>query len=348
MLSPSLREMIKCRWREFRREPSAFYWVILMPVLWMLALGFAFSHPKPERYGVGLLPTQEKTAAVANTEKTLAEHPQIHLKQGSVEQLWQWYQRGEISMMVRLGANDAQFQLDPANPEAMRAKNLVDDLIQESAGRKNMVTTQIEPVKAQGGRYVDFLIPGLLGLSVMSSSLYGIGMTLVANRRENLLKRYLATPMRASEYIVSQMFGRLMVLSVEFAAIMICGFLVFGFHVYGSYPAYILLAVLGASCFTAIAMLCGSRTKSIPMMSAVANLIMLPMMFLSGVFFSKNNLPDWLRGIVDYLPLTLLNDGLRKVANEGQPISAVGLELTLLAVYTVIFTFAAKKMFRWY
>lgn len=348
MLSRSLMEMTKCRWREFRREPSAFYWVILMPVLWMLALGFAFSHPKPERYGVGLLPVQENIAEIVQAEQSLQGHPQIALKKGSVEQLWQWYQRGEISMMVRLGKDNAQFQLDPANPEAMRAKNLVDDLIQESAGRKNTVVTQIEPLKAQGGRYVDFLIPGLLGLSIMSSGLYGIGMTLVANRRENLLKRYLATPMRASEYIISQMFGRMMILTVEFAAIMLCGFLVFRFHVYGSYLAYVLLAVLGASCFTAIAMLCGSRTKSIPLMSAMANLIMLPMMFLSGVFFSKNNLPDWLRGIVDYLPLTLLNDGLRKIANEGQPFTAVGLELTLLGLYTIVFAIAAKRMFRWY
>lgn len=187
-----------------------------------------------------------------------------------------------------------------------------------------------------------------MGLSIMTSSLFGIGMTIVSNRRENLLKRYLATPMRPSEYIVSQIISRFMVLAVEFTAIMLCGFLVFGFNVYGNYLSYIVVSILGAAAFTGISLLCASRTKSVPMVSGITNLVSFPMMLLSGVFFSKNNFPDWLRQAVDYLPLTALNDALRKIALEGQDITTLGHEMAVLGVFAVVTSLLAQKMFRWY
>lgn len=345
MLSRSLKEQIICRWREFRREPSAFFWVVFMPVLWMVVLGFALSDPKPETYGIGVISSAKHKP---NLVEILSKSPQIRLKTGDKATLTPLLQRGEVSLITAAMPNGIEFTYDPANPEAIRAKDFANALIQTSAGRKDPIATITKPITAKGARYVDFLIPGLLGLSIMTSSLFGVGMTIVSNRKENLLKRYLTTPMKPYEYIVSHLVGRMNILVAEFIAVMLAGFLIFDFKVFGNYLTYIAVAILGASAFTAVALLCASRTKSIPMISGLTNLISLPMIMLSGVFFSKNNFPDWLQTATSYLPLTALNDALRKIALEGQGIQHLGFEVIVLAMYAVIGGFIAHRAFKWY
>lgn len=348
MLSPSLREQIKCRWREFRREPSAFYWVVFMPIMWMVVLGYAFSEPRPEVYGVGWI---KNSAGEQSTEilQAIKDNSNIRLREGSEAELMTLMQRGELNLIVSTELNEPlTYQYDPSNPEAQRAKRYVNDVIQESAGRVDLLQTQEKRIEAVGNRYVDFLIPGLLGLSIMTSSLFGVGMTIVSNRKENLLKRYLATPMQPREYVISHLAGRGFVLVAEFAAVMLAGFLLFRFQVHGNYLSYIAFAILGSAAFTAIAILCASRTNSIPMVSGITNLISLPMMMLSGVFFSKNNFPDWLRTFSEFLPLTALNDGFRKIALEGQGLSNLGFESAVLGVYLLIASISAVKLFKWY
>lgn len=345
MLSPSLLQQIKCRWREFRREPSAFFWVMFMPIMWMVALGFAFSEPRPETYGVGWEVTIQDTPLFKGT---LEASPLVKLRDGLQEELVGRLKRGEVSVIVRWDGTTLVYQYDPKNPEAQRARNFVDQLVQTSAGRQDPITTQDQVVVAEGGRYTDFLIPGLLGLSIMTSSLFGVGMTIVSNRKENLLKRYVVTPMKPYEYIISHIIGRYMVLGFEFCAVMISGMLIFDFQIFGSAWTYLLVALLGAGAFTAIAMLCASRTRSIPTIGALVNLITLPMMMLSGVFFSKNNFPESAQGLLNILPLSALNDALRKVALEGLGIAQIGFELTVLGVYLVLGTILSTKLFKWY
>lgn len=347
MLSPSLRQQIKCRWIEFRREPSAFFWVMFMPIMWMVALGFAFSDPQPESYGVGW--TQESSQAMPDhLRKSIEESSRLRLRTGTDQQLVNFIKRGDISLVLRWQGQQLDYQFDTTNPEAMRARILVNNLVQEAAGREDLIPTKDQQIRAEGGRYIDFLIPGLLGLSIMTSSLFGVGMTIVSNRKENLLKRYIATPMRPYEYIVSHICGRYMVLAFEFTAVMLSGLLIFDFTVFGNFVSFLFIAILGAGAFTAIALLCASRTRSIPTIGAMVNLITLPMMMLSGVFFSKNNFPESLQGVLDFLPLTALNDALRKVALEGQTLSQVSFELLVLAGYLVFGTLITNRIFKWY
>ena len=200
MLSKSLKEQIKCRWREFRREPSAFFWVIFMPILWMLALGFALSDPKPETYGIGVLEQTPTSSQPSLLETALTEAKDIRLVKASQAELQTKLQRGDISVYLSLDPAPANQTVDvyydKANPEAIRAKRRVLEVLQTAAGRKDVLSVAETQITARGTRYVDFLIPGLLGLSIMTSSLFGIGMTIVSNRKENLLKRYIVTPMK--------------------------------------------------------------------------------------------------------------------------------------------------------
>lgn len=349
MLNRSMLEQIKCRWREFCREPSAFFWVVFMPVIWMLALGFAFSKPHPEIYGIGWQVPAHASAWTASLHDVLSKNPQLKVREGDIEQLRTKMKRGEITLIVSSDKDQAvTYTLDEKNPEGVRAETYVDDLIQRFGGRQDTIAKDQQTIEVEGGRYVDFLIPGLLGLSIMTSSLFGVGMTIVSNRKENLLKRYLATPMRAYEYIVSHLFGRMMVLAAEFIAVMLTGFVIFHFKVYGSFFSYIFLAILGAGAFTSIALLCAARTRSIPMISGLTNLISLPMMMLSGVFFSKNNFPDWLITATSYLPLTALNDGLRRIALEGQPLHSLGFELAVLSFYLIVPAIVTQRLFKWF
>ncbi len=346
MLSRSLREQIKCRWREFLREPSAAVWVVTMPLLWMIVLGFAFSEPRAETYGVAILtdaPVQSQVLA------PLRQNPQIKLREGPAVDANIWFQRGEV--VLTLGASvdgTLTYGLDPANPESARARVFVDQLIQVGGGRQNPVLTIDQPRTARGSRYVDFLVPGLLGLSVMTTSLFGVAMTIVSNRRENLLKRYVATPMPPSDYIISHIVGRFIILAIEFAVIMLAAWMIFDFHVAGSWFGFISITLLGAAAFTAMALLCAARSKSLPFISGLTNLLSLPMVMVSGVFFSKNNYPESAQWAIDLLPLTAMIEALRRIALEGQDFMGIAPEAGLLTVYLVVCTILSRLRFRWY
>ena len=348
MLSNSFIQQVKFRWREFRREPSAFYWVVFMPIIWMLALGFAFSEPKAEIYGVGWPADINQSSLAMKIERVLDSSKMVNLYKTVEENLATLNQRGHTSINLQVGEDKLSFSFDKTNPTAQRAQLFVNDLIERSLGRKDIIQTENSYIKAHGLRYVDFLIPGLLGLSIMTSSLFGVGMTIVSNRKENLLKRYLATPMKPYEYITSHIIGRYITLLAEFASVMLTGFIVFKFKVAGSFLSYVILSMLGAASFTAIALLCASRTRSIPVVAGFTNLITLTSMMLSGVFFSVNNLPTWLARISSFLPLTALNNSLRKIALEGLSIMDLGFEVSVLGVYLLISTILSIKAFKWY
>lgn len=344
-LSKSFIELCKGRWREFRREPSAFFWVMFMPLLSMIILGLSFSKPRTELYSIGIDTTTEVPASFV----TLLQNSQhIKIAELSYTDIDRAFKRGQIVIALSFRDEQLNVLLDPSNPDSAHAKRFVEDLLQTGAGRKNPLSISETFIETKGGRYIDFLVPGLLALSIMTSSLFGIGMTLVSNRKEGLLKRYLATPMRKSEFLVSHMVGRFIVLCYEFGTVIISSFLIFRFSVQGNFLTFFLLSILGSATFTAIALLCASRTASIPAMGGMVNLISLPMMMFSGVFFSKTNFPDWMQGFINVLPLTALADGLRKVALEAGGLNDLYREMVILLGYLAVALVAARLRFKWY
>jgi ABC-type polysaccharide/polyol phosphate export permease len=345
----SLGELIKGRWREFCREPSALFFVVLMPVLWMVILGFAFSKPGLESYGVGWdEDAAGGSAEAASLRGFLEADPRVRLKAGAAAALETWLRRGDVLIVVRPGPVGTTLLYDPSNRDSQRARAAVYDVVQKASGRTDPAVVHDAEVRIAGTRYIDFLVPGLLALSIMTSSLFGTGMTIVSNRRENLLKRYLATPMRAGEYIVSHIVGRGFVLAVELATVLIAAALLYRFRVEGNLGALIVFAALGAAAFTALALLCGSRTSNMAAMNGMTNLISLPMMLVSGVWFSRGNFPDWIAEPARLLPLTPLVDGLRRIALEGATLMDVRFEVAVLGAYLIICAVAAKRLFKWY
>jgi ABC-type multidrug transport system permease subunit len=239
------------------------------------------------------------------------------------------------------------YRYDPTRPESRLARAVVDDLLQGAAGRRDVVRAADERIAEPGARYVDFLVPGLVGMNIMSAGMWGIGWVIVEDRQKKLLRRMVATPMRRSEYLLAFVLVRLLFLLLEVPVLVGFGLLAFGVPLRGSVLALGAVAVLGALAFAGLGLLVASRAKNTQTASGLMNLVMMPMFVLSGVFFSVENFPRAFQPLVRALPLTALNDGLRAVMNEGAGFGALAPKLALLAAVALVSFGAALRLFRW-
>lgn len=341
----SLVQMVKCRWREFRREPSAFFWVLFMPIFWMLIFGFAFNGDTEQSFRVGWVgPANKLHNYLLEEGQKGGQLKVINIDDRSALN----YDIASLAMHIRY--QDEQniiFYSDKNNSQSTTAKLIASQKIQEFYGQRPQVVIQEKQISGFKTRYIDFFIPGILALSIMTTSLFGTGMTLVAARRENLLKRYRASPMSPYLFFVSYVIGRLMILAAEVAVVLGAGWLIFGFSAFPYFVSFLVLSIFGAAAFTSLAIVLGSRFRNVAAMSGVTNLLVLPMMMLGGVFFAVENFPSYLQGVVRFLPLNVLVDGLRKVSLNEYSLAGCGFELTYLLVFTVVSTILAQRLFKW-
>ena len=215
------------------------------------------------------------------------------------------------------------YRFDQARAESQVARLAVDAALQRAAGRADAFAPVEQPVQNVGSRYIDWLVPGLLGMNIMSTGLWGVGFSIVQSRTKKLLKRLVATPMSKAHYLMSHVFSRLVFLALEVAVIVGFARLFFDVKVHGSVVALAGLALLGALSFGGLGLLLASRARTIEAVSGLMNLVMLPMWVLSGVFFASTNFPDAMQPFIKVLPLTALNDAMRAVVNEGRGVDAV-------------------------
>jgi ABC-type multidrug transport system permease subunit len=232
-------------------------------------------------------------------------------------------------------------------PESRLARALVDDVLQRADGRRDPTPVREAPVTEPGSRYVDFLLPGLIGLNIMSSGMWGIGWVIVETRQKKLLKRMIATPMRRGEFLLAFVLMRLLFLALEFPVLLLFGRLAFGVPLRGSLWTLGLLALLGALAFAGLGLLVASRARNTQTVNGLINLVMMPMFLLSGVFFSASHFPDAMQPFIRALPLTALNDSLRAVMIEGAGLLAVAPQALLLAAMGAVSFAAALRIFRW-
>lgn len=355
MVNKSLRAMVRGRWHEFKREPSAMFFVFIMPIVWMLVLGLAFSGGGEHTYSIGMFKPAELNESekyqetAATVGQILEDETEDALLVGDAEAIKTWLQRGKIVMAVEIAPDGSLvYHYDPTNSDARQARNTVNDLLQTNLGRKDAINATDQLLTIPGQRYIDFLVPGLLGFSLLSTSIYGTGMTIVSHRKENLLKRFRATPMNPYLYFLSYIIGRFWVMSLEVLIISCAGKLMFDVGILGSLPAYLLVCLAATAAFTSISILMGSRLQNTSGYNGFANLLILPSMLLGGVWFSHANFPSWLSNFSQFLPLTLCVDALRKIALEGLGLAAVYWEIALLLAYTVVSSIVAKRIFKWY
>jgi ABC-type multidrug transport system permease subunit len=239
------------------------------------------------------------------------------------------------------------FRYDDTNPEARTARMLADRAVQRAAGRVDPAQTTDAIVRDPGSRYIDFLVPGLIGVGIMSNAIWGLGFSIVDARRRKLTKRLMATPMSRTDYLVSYLIWRKILLVIEVGIPIGFGALAFGVPVRGSWIDIAVLSILASFTFSALGLLVASRARTIEAVSGLMNLIVLPMWIFSGVFFSAQRFPELVQPIIRALPLTAFIDAMRGVLLQGAALGQYGRELVTLSVWLGVCFVMALRLFRW-
>ena len=337
-----LVELTLARVRELVREPEAVFWVFVFPILLAAILGLAFRSRPPDALPVAVVegPAAEVRMRALEAESSLKPQrlPEAQARAALV--------RGRVVLVVSAEEPPA-YTYDPTQPESRAARMAVDAALQRAAGRADAFAPGAVEVTEPGARYVDFLVPGLLGMNLMGTGMWGVGFSLVVARNGKLLKRLVAAPARRSHLLAAQLLSRLIFLVPEAGALLIFAWVLLHVPMRGSLVALAVVSLLGALAFTGLGLLTAARPRTIEGVSGIMNLVMVPMWVFSGIFFATERFPSSIQPFVKALPLTALNDALRAVMLDGAGLAATGPQLLNLTVWGVLSFAIALRIFRW-
>jgi ABC-type multidrug transport system permease subunit len=340
-----LVQLTRVRYREFFREPEAVFWVFVFPVLLAAGLGIAFRNRAPERTIIGVV---DEGPAAAHIVEALRKDSNLVATPMSDSAAGEVLRTGEVALIVVPLADDkVEVRYDDSRPESRNARLLVDDALQRARGRQDPLLVVDRLVSERGARYIDFLVPGLLGMNLMGSGIWGLGFAIVDARKKRLLKRLIATPMSRFQYLASFALSRLTLLFIEVGLLLGFAVLAFGVPVRGSLPLLIVICLLSSLCFASLGLLIASRAQTMEGASGLMNLVMLPMWIFSGVFFSASRFPETIQPLIQALPLTAVIDALRSNILRGSGWSVLMPELAIILTWLVLSFVLALRLFRW-
>ncbi|HKF48424.1 MAG TPA: ABC transporter permease [Terracidiphilus sp.] len=335
----SLFQLTVTRFRLFLREPEALFWVFMFPILLAIGLGIAFRNRPPD-----VLPV-----AATTPQLTQALSAEKGLKAATMDEASGTHAlaTGAIELLVIQAPQGVAYKYDDTNPDGRTARMIADRAVQLAAGRHDPVAASNDLIHETGARYIDFVIPGLLGMNLMGSAIWGLGFSIVESRQKKLLKRMVASPMPRWQYLASFLLSRLIMLVIEVVAFLGFARLVFGVPFRGSLVDLAFLCVLTSLSFSALGLLIASRAKTMEAASGLMNLVMLPMWILSGVFFSASRFPNIIQPFVRALPLTAAIDALRGNMLQGVSLPHLISPVSILLAWLVVPFFVALRVFRW-
>lgn len=340
-------QLFVARFKEFIRTPEAVFWSYVFPLVMMIALGLAFRSEPVEAIAIVI---QDGPGAQALRE-TLAESPKLVISTGTDAECRRQLRAGQSELIVVSGTENSPqevaFVFDPTRPGSVYARDVVNDVLQRAAGRADLVKTTDQAVTEPGSRYIDFLVPGLIGMGLMGGGVWGVGFAIVDMRIRQVLKRFLGTPMKKSHFVAAMMFSRMVFMIPEIIVVLLVSRLMFGVINHGSYLVVALLILLGAFEFAGIGLLIASRARTLEAVAGLMNLAMVPMWIGSGIFFSAKRFPDLVQPLIKLLPLTPLIGALRQVMQEGAGVIQIAPELGLIIAWGVVTFFVAIRIFRW-
>ena len=371
-----LWQLISALFREIIREPGVLFWGILFPILMSLGLGLAFTKKSDVIRKVAIInisdnsPMGSESSLVAGFLQNNCE------KNGSVGSgLWQWkytikdeklgnsvflfynmkwddairfLKRGTINVLL-LGKNDSiEYHFDPMNPDAQLTYLKLSTIVGRGATQPVESSFQIKPLTVTGTRYIDFLVPGLIAMGVMMSSMWGISYGIIEKRSKKLLRRLVATPMKKSHFLIALITVRIFMNFIESLVLFLFALIAFKMTIQGNISALILMFLAGNIAFAGIAVFVSSHTSNTEVGNGLINFVVFPMMVLSGIFFSYQNFPDWSLPVIKNLPLTMLTDGIRSIFNEGAGYNEVMLPIIILLAIGTLFFSVGLKIFKWH
>jgi ABC-2 type transport system permease protein len=340
------RMLLLVRLKELFREPEVIFWIFLFPILLALGLGIAFRNKPPDAARI-VIAQQPGSERIVEMLRHAPEVQSLRVEVQPRAQAELYFRLGKFDVELIPVGDGVEYLYDPARPESILARSLADAALQAGAGSKPVVRTVSRVNSEPGGRYIDFLIPGLLGMNLMGSGMWGMGFALVEMRQRKLLKRYIATPMRRGDFLLALATSRLILMIVEMVLVLGFGVIAFHLRIMGSWAAILLISCLGALSFAALGLLTASRAQKIETVSGIMNVVMMPMWIFSGIFFSYERFPSSVIPIIKLLPLTALNDMLRAIILEGSSLSSQTAPLAVVSIWGAVSFFFAVRFFRW-
>jgi ABC-2 type transport system permease protein len=339
--------LLMARMLELKREPEVIFWVFVFPLLLAVGLGIAFRNKPGDAISVAIVDREGSSDTRALLDRA-PERDKFKVQVVDAESARTGFRLGKFDIVVEPdGKGSLTYRYDPARPESVLAKAEVNDAIEKAAGRKDAVATAAVTSSEPGSRYIDFLIPGLLGMNLMNSGMWGIGFALVDMRQRKLLKRFVGTPMRRTDFLMALASSRLILMILEVGLLLLFGVIFFHMQVLGSVVTIALIAGIGSLTFGGVGLLTASRAQKIESVSGLINLVMMPMWIFSGVFFSYERFPAVIHPLIKALPLTALNDALRASILEGTPLFHQWPRLLVMVLWGGISFALALKWFRW-
>jgi ABC-2 type transport system permease protein len=348
------RHLLWARIIELKREPEVVFWVFIFPLLLAAGLGIAFRNKPADITSVVVIDgagARKTLALLQSSDKSSTDrNSTIRATVLDREAALKGFQFGKYDLAIESNPDGSYtYYYDPARPESVLSRAEIDAALQSAAGRKDALATSSQSSSKPGSRYIDFLIPGLLGMNLMNSGMWGVGFALVEMRQRKLLKRFVATPMRRSDFLLALASSRLVLMVIEVGLLLSFGVIVFHMRVQGwrSILSVMLLGALGAVTFGGVGLLTACRAQKIESVSGLINLVMMPMWIFSGVFFSYDRFPAIAHPFIKALPLTALNDALRATILEGASLGSQSGRLLVLAVWGGVSFVLALRWFRW-
>ena len=340
-----LWQLLLVRAREIWREPGVLFWVFGFPILLAISLGLAFRNRPPDVMPIAVVEGAGAEGAAAAIDAVEGLEAMRVAQEGALELL----RNGKALLVLEPGsASEApRFTLDPSRPGSRLAAIAVRDALEHARDPASRLAATEVVVTAPGRRYIDFLLPGLLGMNLMSGGVWGVGWALVVMRTRKLLKRFAATPMRRGDLLLSFMLFRVVISLVEAAFLILFGILAFQLWPSGSWLDVAALVALSALAFGGVGLLVASRAQNSQTAAGLMNAVTMPMFLLSGVFFAADNFPGWMQPLVRALPLTALNDALRAIVLDGASLASTWPQLSILGGWGALGFALALKIFRW-
>ena len=355
------RHLLWARILELKREPEVVFWIFVFPLLLAAGLGIAFRNKPADITAVVVIDGAgaQKTLSMLQNSSGANSNSGLNKDAGATtasvralvltrDAALKAFHFGKYDLAIEANADGSyNYYYDPSRPESVLARAEIDSVLQSCAGRKDAVATSSRTSSEPGSRYIDFLIPGLLGMNLMNSGMWGVGFALVEMRQRKLLKRFVATPMRRGDFLLALMSSRLILMVVEVGLLLSFGVLAFHMRVQGSVWSVIVIGSIAAVAFGGLGLLTACRAQKIESVSGLINLVMMPMWIFSGVFFSYQKFPAVAQPLIKLLPLTALNDALRATITEGASLSSQSGRLLVLAVWGGVSFILALRWFRW-
>ncbi len=343
--------------KAYFRTFSALFFTFLVPLVILLIFGLINFGNNTATVNVGVV-DQAHNQVSSSIISSLKGIKAVKLHIGSLDSEKHELQKGNRDLVAVLPATIGQGstaitayynQGNPQNSQVAVAimSQFVDRASFTFAGITPALTLDSRPVQSRNLTYRDFLVPGIIAMSIMQTGLFGVLFTFVRWKQLGILRRLMATPMHVRDFFFSQLVTRMATVALQLVVLLLVGLLVFRIHFVGNLLYLLIVGVLGGAIFLAMGLAISGFAKTEDAAAPIANIISLPLMFLSGIFFSRSNMPEWLQTITQYSPLTYVSDALRSISVDGASLWGVRTDLLGIFVWLAITVVVATRLFKW-